>query len=343
MPPPRRPRPVPALLDLLLVKDPAELVERVLCVTAQCRDVLRRIFPDVDGSLCNGRRCPAARIAFDGHGDIRCKTFGVVDLILLCLGHIVIVAVFMVGGTDALCTVIRLILQIAEGKCAGREFVLVRCCLTCDECTLQIGILPDQKIKAAGSCEDAGLVSGTPVVGGDISPAEGASDVGHGEFTIDFLCVWAGKLLGSFVKDVHIPRNPKARRGVLFLIGLFLLERLDVQIPADSCRDLVSLHLAPDDVRILAGGDDRILLSTDEGRGVGGVGLLAVAFGSVYIDADVAESVYAKGCPDACRAVLIRGGGNACVFSCFQAHVPLGREGNVLALNNKVILHTYKL
>ena len=136
-----------------------------------------------------------------------------------------------------------------------------------------------------------------------------------------------------FSQRIHAPRDPKARGGVLFLIGLFLLERLNIEVPADSCRDLVTLHLAPEDVRILAGGDDRILLSTDEGRGVGGVGLLAVAFGSVHIDADVAEPIYAKGCPDACRAVFIHGGGNARVLSCFQAHVPLGCEGDVLALD----------
>ena len=136
-----------------------------------------------------------------------------------------------------------------------------------------------------------------------------------------------------FSQRIHAPRDAKARGGILLLIGLFLLERLDVQIPADSCGDLVSLHLAPNDIRILAGGDDRILLSTDEGRGVGGVGLLAVAFGSVYIDADVAESVYAKGCPDACGAVFIRGGGNARIFSRHKAHVPLSREGDIFALD----------
>ena len=54
------------LLDLLLVKDSAELVERVLCVTTERRDVLRGILPDVDGAGRDGRRCPAARIAFDG-------------------------------------------------------------------------------------------------------------------------------------------------------------------------------------------------------------------------------------------------------------------------------------
>ena len=40
-------------LDLLFVKDPAELIEGILCVTTERRDVLRRILPDVDGSLCN--------------------------------------------------------------------------------------------------------------------------------------------------------------------------------------------------------------------------------------------------------------------------------------------------
>ena len=125
------------------LKDPAELIERVLGVTTERRDVLRRILPYVDGSLCNGRRCPAARITFDGHGKTRGKTDSVIDFIFLGLRHIFVVAVLMVGGTDALCTVIRLILQIAEGECAGREFVLVGRCFACDECALQIGILSD--------------------------------------------------------------------------------------------------------------------------------------------------------------------------------------------------------
>ena len=321
------------LLDLLLVKDSAKLIERVLCVTAQCRDVLRGILPDVDGAGSNGRRCRAARIALDRHGDIRRKTFGVVDFIFLGLRHIFVVAVLMVGGTDALCTVIRLILQIAEAECAGREFVLVRRCLACNQAALKIGVLSDQEIKAAGSCKDTRLISCTPVVGGDISLAEGTADVGLSKGAGRYRfgrSVWSRNLC---LCHVDIPRDPKARRGILLLIGLFLLERLNIEVPADSCRDLVSLHLAPEDVRILAGGDNRILLCTDEGRGVGGVGLLAVAFGSVYIDADVAESVYAKGCPDACGAVFIHGGGNARVFSCRKAHVPLGREGNVLALD----------
>ena len=56
------------LLDLLFVKDSAELVECVLCVTTERRDVLRRILPDVDGSLCNDNfyceKCIALCILF---------------------------------------------------------------------------------------------------------------------------------------------------------------------------------------------------------------------------------------------------------------------------------------
>ena len=42
-------------LNLLLVKDSAKLIEGVLCVTAECRDILRRILPYVDGSYGNSR------------------------------------------------------------------------------------------------------------------------------------------------------------------------------------------------------------------------------------------------------------------------------------------------
>ena len=163
--------------------------------------------------------------------------------------------------------VIRLVLQIAEGECAGGEFVLVGRCFACDECALQIGLLSDQEIKAADSCKDARLISCTLVVGGDISLAEGTADIGLSEGA-------GGGLYGFFIRSrglgfrhVDVPRNPKARGGILLLIGLFLLEGLDVQIPADSCRDLVSLHLAPNDVRILAGGDDDTVLCANEGRG----------------------------------------------------------------------------
>ena len=56
------------LLDLLLVKDPAELIEGILCVTTERRDVLRGIIADVDGSLCNDNfyceKCIALCILF---------------------------------------------------------------------------------------------------------------------------------------------------------------------------------------------------------------------------------------------------------------------------------------
>ena len=56
------------LLDLLLVKDSAELIECILCVTTERRDVLCRILPDVDGSLCDDNfyceKCIGLRILF---------------------------------------------------------------------------------------------------------------------------------------------------------------------------------------------------------------------------------------------------------------------------------------
>ena len=163
--------------------------------------------------------------------------------------------------------VVRLILQIAEGECAGREFVLVGRCFACDECALQIGILSDQEIKAAGSCKDARLISCALVVGGDISLAEGTADVGLSEGA-------GGGLYGFFIRPrglgfchVDIPGDAKTCRGILLLIGLFLLEGLDVEVPADSCGDLVSLHLAPADVRILARGEAEAAFVGNEGRG----------------------------------------------------------------------------
>ena len=101
-------------LDFRIVEDTSEFVERVCRVTAEGRDVLCLILADVDGSCSNGRFCCAACISLDGHGDVRGKTDGVVDFVLLVLSHVFIVAVFVVGGTDTLCTVIRLVLQIAN-------------------------------------------------------------------------------------------------------------------------------------------------------------------------------------------------------------------------------------
>ena len=56
------------LLDLLLVKDSAELVECILCVTTERRDILRRILAYVNGSLCNDdfycEKCIVLRMLF---------------------------------------------------------------------------------------------------------------------------------------------------------------------------------------------------------------------------------------------------------------------------------------
>ena len=56
------------LLDLLFVEDSAELIECILCITTERRDVLRGIIADVDGSLCNDNfyceKCIALCILF---------------------------------------------------------------------------------------------------------------------------------------------------------------------------------------------------------------------------------------------------------------------------------------
>ena len=87
---------------------------------------------------------------------------------------------------------------------------------------------------------------------------------------------------------------------VVFLVGLLLLQGLDVQTPADLCRDLLALCLTPDDIHVLAGGKGKVVLSRNEGRGVGGHGFCTVAIGFVCIDADVRESRRGKGCTDDC-------------------------------------------
>ena len=179
--------------------------------------------------------------------------------------------------------IIRFIFEVAKGECACGEPVLVGRCFACDEGALQIGILPDQEIKAAASCKDARLVSCTPIVGGDISLALEPVGDRLGEFSFRerrrpyrmvchiLIIFWRYSIRFGvclirriFPLCPYTPRDAKTCRGILLLIGLFLLEGLNIEVPADSCGDLVSLYFAADDVRILAGGDDRILLCTDE-------------------------------------------------------------------------------
>ncbi len=56
------------LLDLLFVEDSAELMECILCVTAERRDILRGTLPYVDGSCDNGdfycEKCIVLRMLF---------------------------------------------------------------------------------------------------------------------------------------------------------------------------------------------------------------------------------------------------------------------------------------
>ena len=115
----------------------------------------------------------------------------------------------------------------------------------------------------------------------------------------------------------------------MFLVGLFLLQGLDVQIPANLCSDLISLCLAPDDVHVFAGCEAEIVPGGDDGGGIGGKRLFAVAVSFACIDADVRESLLGKGCTDACRAEFVLRCGDACILARFKAHVPLGAEGDV--------------
>ena len=123
----------------------------------------------------------------------------------------------------------------------------------------------------------------------------------------------------------------------MLLIGFLLLQGFDVQIPADLCGDPISLCPAPDDVHILAGEEAEVILGRDEGRGVGGKRLFAVAVGFIRVDADIRQSLWGKGCTDACRAEFVLRGGDACILTRFKAHVPLGGEGHILALNCRAL------
>lgn len=93
-------------------------------------------------------------------------------------------------------------------------------------------------------------------MGGDISLAEGAADVGLGEGAGRYRfgrSVWSRNLC---LCHVDIPGDAKSRRGVLLLIELFLFQCLNIEVPADVCLDLRSADLTPQDIRILAGDDD---------------------------------------------------------------------------------------
>ena len=112
------------LFDLLLVKDALKLVQSVVRITTEGRDVLRGILANADCSQCNGRSCRAVRIALGRHGKAGGEAYGVVDLVLLLSAHLVIAAVVVVLGTYALRVVVCLVFQVTERERPGREAVL---------------------------------------------------------------------------------------------------------------------------------------------------------------------------------------------------------------------------
>ena len=167
--------------------------------------------------------------------------------------------------------------------------------------------------SGAAPSKEACLITCTAVVGGDISFVPISAECGLGEGTKRFyLRIPVGVRRFLFCL-VDVPRDTKAGGVVVFLVGFFLLQGLNLEIPADLCRDLLALCLAPDDVHGLAGCEAEVVLCDNEGKGVSGNGLVAVAVGFVCIDADIRQSVRGKGCLDTGRAEFVGCCGNTCI------------------------------
>ena len=219
------------------------------------------------------------------------------------------VAVFAVGCTDTLCTVVRFILAVAEGERPCGEFVLVCGCFTPDDTAPKVGMLSGVNVKAIVSCKESGQLSCTAVVGVDAAfvpvPVGG----------------WFGEVFG---RGMDAKRESKPCRFILLLVGFLFLQCFYTKMPANLCGDLISLCLAPDDVHILTGGEAELVLCDNEGRGVGSNGLFAVAIAFACTDADVRESLWDKGCTDTCRAEIVFGCSDACILACCKAHAALG-------------------
>ena len=155
----------------MLVKDAPKLVQSVVRITTEGRDVLRGILTNVDCSRCNGRTCRAVRIALGRHGKVGGEAYGVIDLVLLLSAHLVIAAVVVIFGAYAFRTVVRTVLQIAERERSRAEAVLSRIRFACNDRALEVGVLFDVDVEATFSSEDAGLASGASIVGVDRSSA----------------------------------------------------------------------------------------------------------------------------------------------------------------------------
>ena len=149
----------------LLIKDSAELVQHVLCITIESRDILRGIFSHFDRTRCNSSARRAVCITFRRHGE----ACGVIDLVLLLSAHLVIAAVVVIFGAYALCAVVRTVLQTAERERPCREAVLLLIRFACNDRALEVGVLLDVDVEATFSSEDTRLASGASIVGVDRS------------------------------------------------------------------------------------------------------------------------------------------------------------------------------
>ena len=179
-------------------------------------------------------------------------------------------------------------------------------------------MLSDVDIEAVVSRKDAGLLSGAPVVGGNIVltclHADGRSR--ELALTLDGRC---------------IPGEVHAGCFVFLLVGLSFLQGLDMEISADSCCNLFALCLAPEDCRIFAALDLECTLCRDFCRCIGGACLFSGVFRIACADIDTGKALRGKGSPDACGGGFVLHSGDACILSGFQAHVSLRLEGDVFA------------
>ena len=234
--------------------------------------------------------------------------------------HLVIAAVVVILGAYALCAVVRTVLQIAERERPRAEAILLRSCFAGDDRALEVGVLFDVDVEAVFSCEDAGLASRTAVVGVDRSSARGKAERGLGEFS-----------------RANIPREIEACRCVLLLVGFFFLQGLDMEIAADLCRDLVALHCAAEDVRILAAFNLQGIFCSDLGWGISQGIFLAVSLCFACVQTESRESLRAEGDTDAGGACFVLCRRAVAVFSCEQLYVLLCCKGDVLSFDFRAL------
>ena len=76
-------------------------------------------------------------------------------------------AVVVILGAYALCAVVRFVFKIAKRERPRAEAVLSRIRFACNGRALEAGVFLDVDVEAVFSSEDAGLASGTSIVGVD--------------------------------------------------------------------------------------------------------------------------------------------------------------------------------